>query len=332
MAKVVCFGELLLRFSAPGRERLMQSHKLDVFVGGAEANVAAGLARFGHAVDYVSIVADNALGHAALGELRRHGVNTASAKLAPGRMGTFFLEIGAIQRPSQIIYDRAGSAFAMAEPGAIDWASALTGAGRLHMSGITPALGERGTALARHAVAAAHDAGVPVSFDGNYRPSLWAAWDGDAPAILHELVDGADILFGDHRDLSLILRRELADFDEASAAAFTAFPNLKVVAATSRTIINADQHSLSARLATRDGATVLAGPAEVGPIVDRIGGGDAFAVGILHGLLTGKPPAEAVRWGLATTSLKHSVPGDLCVVDLAEVEGLLADQALDVRR
>ncbi len=330
MAKVVTFGELLLRLGAPGRERLLQTPRLDVFVGGAEANVAVGLARLGHDVSYVSIVADNALGEAALGELRRHGVSTRNVRRAPGRMGLFFLETGAIQRPSQVLYDRAGSAFVSGDPELIDWDVALDGADRLHISGITPATGPGGAAAAKRAVAAAKANGVPVSFDGNYRPSLWAGWDGDAPSILRELVSGVDLLFGDHRDVSLLLGREIGA-KAADAAAFDAFPNLEVIASTSRTTTNADHNRLSARLATRDGV-VTAGPAEVGPIVDRIGGGDAFAVGILDGLLGGREPSLTVRQGLATACLKHTVPGDLCLVERAEIEALLAEQGLDVRR
>ena len=331
MARIVCFGELLLRLGAPGRERLLQTPRLEVFVGGAEANVAVGLARLGHEVDYVSIVADNPLGDAALGELRRHGVSTRFAARAQGRMGLYFLETGAIHRPSRIVYDRAGSAFAQASADAIDWDIVLAGADGLHLSGITPAIGPNGVAAARRAIDVARAARVRISFDGNFRPSLWAAWDGDAPSILNDLVADVDLLFADKRDVSLLIGRSIAEDDEAIGAAFEAFPKLRAIAATSRSVISADLHALSARLAMR-ATQVVAGPAQVGPIVDRIGGGDAFAVGLLHGLLTGAPHLETVRLALAAAALKHSVPGDLCLLDREEIENVDFDRISDVRR
>ena len=148
MARVICFGELLLRLTAPGSERLLQSHALEVCVGGAEANVAVSLANFGHDVNFASVVADNPLGSAALGELRRHNVNTSAVLRAPQRMGLYFLEPGAVRRPSGITYDRAGSAFAEAAPDAIDWTEILPGADVFHVSGVTPAIGQKGAGAA----------------------------------------------------------------------------------------------------------------------------------------------------------------------------------------
>ena len=193
--RIACFGELLLRLGAPGRELLLQSPRLEVVVGGAEANVAVSLARFGHPVAMLGTVADNALGHAALGELRRHGVDTAPVRLAAGRMGLYFLATGAGYRPSEVLYDRAGSAFATAPADAYDWPALLRGAGWLHVSGVTPALGPPTAAAAADAVRAAVAAGLRVSFDGNFRPSLWAAWGADPAPLLRPLLDGAEIAF-----------------------------------------------------------------------------------------------------------------------------------------
>ena len=191
--RVVCFGELLLRFSAPGHELLLQTPRLDVHVGGAEANVAVGLARLGRPAAMISAVPDNALGQAALGELRRHGVDVAGVQTLPGRMGLYFLSAGAVTRPFEVLYDRAASAFALAQPDLIDWDAALAGASWLHLSGVTPALGARAAEAAIRAAEGAVRLGVPVSFDGNYRAKLWAAWEGDGPAILRRLMAAADL-------------------------------------------------------------------------------------------------------------------------------------------
>src|SRR5690606_14615759 len=180
-AHVVCFGELLLRLAAPGRERLLQSARLEVCVGGAEANVGVALARCGHRVSIISTVADNGLGEAVVGELRRHGLDTGGVHRVPGRMGLYFLAPGAIHRPAEVLYDRAGSAFALAAADAYDWTALLAGADWVHLSGITPALGANTAAAALAAARAARAAGAKVSFDGNFRPSLWQAWNGDAP-------------------------------------------------------------------------------------------------------------------------------------------------------
>jgi len=332
--KIVCFGELLLRLGAPGREQLLQRPRLEVFVGGAEANVGVGLARLGHRVSMATVVADNALGQAALGELRRYGVETHHAVLRPGRMGLYFLTTGAIHRPSDVLYDRAGSTFAVAEPDAVDWDAALEGAALLHLSGINAALGRSGTDAALKAVKTAKAKGIAVSFDCNYRAKLWAEWGGDAPAIIRELLCHADVIFGGRRDFGLVLGRKFEGENSpriAADAAFEAFPHARWIANTSREQVTVDHHILSARLLTREG-TYLADPVHVAPIVDRIGGGDAFAAGILHGLLTGRPEAEVVRMGLAAAALKHGVPGDLALVSRSDIEGFLEGGAFDVRR
>ncbi|ADV25897.1 PfkB domain protein [Pseudoxanthomonas suwonensis 11-1] len=337
-ARVVCFGELLLRLSAPGREKLLQSPQLEVRVGGAEANVGVSLARFGHRVDMVSTVADNALGEAVVGELRRHGVGTSAVRHVPGRMGLYFLAPGAIHRPAEVLYDRAGSAFALAAEEAYDWPALLAGADWLHLSGITPALGANTAAAALAAARAARAAGVKVSFDGNFRPKLWEAWEGDARAILRGLMAEADVLFADHRDMGVVLGGQYAQAEplqrvEAAAAdAFAAFPHLQWLACTLRSPRNVDHHALAGVLVGRSSGTALAPQEEVGPIVDRIGGGDAFAAGVLHGLARGWEPERTIRFGLAAGCLKHSVPGDFNLVSEADVEALVGEGRYDVKR
>jgi 2-dehydro-3-deoxygluconokinase len=332
---IVCFGELLLRLSAPGRELLLHSGRLDAHFGGAEANVAVGLACLGHATRMVSLVPDTRLGDAAVEALRRHGVDTRLVGRAPGRLGLYFLTPGAGLRASEIVYDRDGSAFSRSAIGNFDWPALLAGAGRLHLSGITPALGPAPAAQALAAVAAARAAGVPVSFDVNYRALLWQAWDSDPRTILAELVDHADILFGNDRDIALLLGTAIggegAEQRQAAAeAAFDGFPNLRVIASTTRHPVDADHHRIAARIDTRD-RSHQGEERSIPGIVDRIGGGDAFAVGVLHALMIGGDEAEMARRGLAAAALKHSLPGDASLFNRRDLEAMMAG-GFDVRR
>jgi 2-dehydro-3-deoxygluconokinase len=333
--RVVCFGELLLRLTAPGRELLLQSGHFDVHVGGAEANVAVGLARLGHETAMVSRVPDTALGDAAAGHLRRYGVDASAVATGAGRMGLYFLAPGAGLRASDIVYDREGSAFALAGPEGFDWDALLDGAALLHLSGITPALGPRSAEAAVAAAEAARAKGVAVSFDGNYRAQLWSRWDSDPRAILSRLVGQADILFGNHRDISLLLGREFSGDGadrrrEASDAAFAAFPGLGLIASTARHIVDADSHRISARIDSPAGA-VQTEEALVAGIIDRIGAGDAFAAGVLHGRLAGLDLDGTVHAGLALTCLKHSLPGDASLFGPRDIAAFLAGER-DVRR
>jgi 2-dehydro-3-deoxygluconokinase len=316
---LTCFGELLLRLTPPGAQLLSQAAQLGVVVGGAEANVAAALASLGHAVRFAGLAPANALGERAVGVLRGAGVDTRFIARAPGRMGLYFLEEGAGLRPSSITYDRAGSAFAEAPADAIDFAGALAGVQLLHTGGITPALGPKGVALARAAQAAARAAGVPVCFDGNYRSQLWSAWDSQPGAVLRELVAEATILIGNHRDISLLLGTHFGGDDRdarrhAAQAAFAAFPRLQLIASTVREIVSGEHHRLAARLDSRTDAHETAA-VDITGIVDRIGTGDAFAAGVLHGWLEGADIATQAQHGLALAALKHSLPGDMCLLD-----------------
>jgi len=333
--KVVCFGELLVRLTAPGRELLLQSGRLDAHIGGAEANVAVGLACLGHETAMVSRLPKNALGEAAIGYLRRYGVAAENVSFASGRMGLYFLSPGAGLRPSSIVYDREGSSFATAGKGDFDWDKLLDRAELLHLSGITPALGERSAEAAIAAADAAHARGVKISFDGNYRAQLWQRWRSDPKKILAELVGRADILFGNHRDISLLLGREFSGDGEdrrreAAEAAFTAFPKLQLIASTARHIDDADRHRIAARIDALDGASQTEEVVVAG-IVDRIGAGDAFAVGVLHGVLNGADRVRTARYGLALTCLKHSLPGDASLFTQADINAFLSGE-LDVRR
>lgn len=333
--RTVFLGELLLRLSATGKQLLLTTPALDVHVGGAEANVAVGMAMLGARTAMVSAVPGNAFGERALAHLAAAGVDISGVVTAPGRMGLYVLTPGAGLRASDIFYDRADSAFARLEPGQFDWAALLRGATRLHLSGITPALGPGSAALALEAAEAAEAAGIPISFDGNYRARLWEAWDSDPKSILTKLVSKADILFGNHQDIGLLLGQPVPGDGEArrraaAERAFAAFPRLERMASTARHALDADRHAIAARLDTRDGGyqteEVL-----VSGIVDRIGAGDAFAAGVLAALDRGLGEAEAAEWGLALTALKHSLPGDASLFRVVDIEAFRAG-ARDVRR
>ncbi|BCW87548.1 2-dehydro-3-deoxygluconokinase [Alphaproteobacteria bacterium SO-S41] len=334
--RIVCFGELLLRLTAPGHEVLLQTPRLDVHVGGAEANVAVSLARLGRPAAMVSVIPDTALGYAARDELRRHGVDTAGVRTGSGRMGLYFLSAGAVTRPSDVLYDRADSAFALAAPDLVDWEAALVGASWLHLSGVTPAIGRRAADAALRAAGEALRLGIPVSFDGNYRAKLWAAWDGDGPVIVRRLMESADLAFADDRDIALVLGERFDDPDpatrlrNAAAAAFDAFPNLKRIACTTRRQHAVGHHELAAVLLMRERDCTTDAVALSG-IVDRIGGGDAFAAGLLFGLTGGLDDQASLDIALAAAALKHSIPGDFNLATEADIRAALQG-GFDVRR
>jgi 2-dehydro-3-deoxygluconokinase len=336
--RVVCFGELLLRLSAPTGQRLLQSAAFEVCVGGAEANVAVCLAQLGQRADLVSIAPDNALGRAARDEVRRHGVNTDRVHLVDdGRMGLYFLTPGAMQRAADVLYDRRDSAFARARADTIDWAPVLDGADWLHLSGVTPAVGASAAEAALRAAEAATAHGVQLSFDGNYRSKLWAEWKGDGPAILRRLFGHATLVFAEERDFELILGESFVGDDtlsrrrNAARAAFAAFPRLQRIVSTIRTVHAPHDHSLQGVAFTRNDEH-LTETFRLSLIVDRIGGGDAFAAGFLCGVQEGRGVGEALALAMASTCLKHGVAGDFNRVTRQELDGVLAGGGGDVKR
>jgi 2-dehydro-3-deoxygluconokinase len=336
-AGIACFGEILLRLAAPHSELLLQTRTLVGHIGGAEANVAVALAQWGHTASVISVLPDNALGHGAAGELRRYGVRTEEIQFRPGRMGLYFLTVGAGHRASEVLYDREGSAFALAPPELVDWGVVFSNVSWLHLSGITPAVGPQAADAALRAARAARAAGVSVSFDCNYRAKLWERWHGDARPILRELVDHADLLFAEQRDIALILGRSFdhipasEQFRAAGTEALETFSHLKRIATTVRVQRSVDDHDLSAALLSREGLRTTR-TYSIGRIIDRIGSGDAFAAGILHGVRTEMSDQESVDFGLAAACLKHSIPGDFNLASVAEVQNLLRDAGFTVRR
>lgn len=337
-ARIVCFGEVLMRLTAPGRELLLQTPQLNVNFGGAEANVAASLATLGHDAAVVTTLPDNGIGRACAGELRRLGIDTRGVRLQEGRMGLYFLSAGALQRPSDILYDRAGSAFVSAAADAYDWPQLLQGASWLHFSGITPAVSAAAADAALKAVRAAREAGARVSFDCNFRPKLWAGRAEQAPALLCKVASEADLIFGNDRDIALMLgqpfpqEQAIERFRAATQLAFDTWPRLQFMAATERKHKDVDHQELAGLIASRNSGVHKTRPYSLSGIIDRIGGGDAYAAGLLHGLIRGYSDTEALDFAMAATCLKHSVPGDANLLREADMLAFLSEDGLDVRR
>jgi 2-dehydro-3-deoxygluconokinase len=277
------------------------------------------------------------LGRACAGELRKHGVDTGVIRYAEGRMGVYYLAPGAMHRPSEVLYDRADSAFARTPADAYDWPSLLAGAQWLHLSGINLALGETTASAALAAVRAARDIGMPISFDCNYRSKLWGARAPHAPALLREIAGEADLLFGNDRDIALMLGIEGSHADArdrfraAAEAAFAAWPRLRHIAATERLHRNVDDQDLFGLLATRD-RTLITATHTLAHVVDRIGGGDAFAAGLLHGLFRGLSDEAMLDFAITAACLKHSIPGDVNLLREADMLAFLAQGGFEVKR
>ena len=336
MARVLCFGEVLLRLASIAPARLEDAGALDVHVGGAEANVAIALAGLGHDSAIATRLPDNALGERARTRLRGAGVDLSACTGGAGRMGLYFHSPGAGLRKPSVVYDRAGSAFALSEPGDFDWPAMLRGFDHFHVSGVTLALSP---ALAEAAVAgakAARAAGLGVSFDGNYRALLWDAAPHDAVGTIDGLLQHATMLFANHRDAALLLGREFPGDGperrrEAALALLERYAALEWVASTARQVEDERTHRIAARLDRRD-AEFDSGEWCLTNVVDRIGGGDAFAAGVLHGWSdSGGDAQAAVDAGIRLSAFKHSIAGDNCRPTRADLEAITRE-AGDVAR
>jgi 2-dehydro-3-deoxygluconokinase len=321
----VAYGEVLLRLRSPGFERLLQSPHLDVCVGGAEMNVLASLARFGHETRLVTTLPDHALGEAALTEIRALGIDTGAILRSPGRMGLYFLEAGHGLRSGQIIYDRAGSAFAL-DDSPRSWPDLLANAGLLHLTGITPALSTQGAANNQSAAQHARRLGLTVSVDVNFRAQLWASDPHSREDLLLPLLRQAHVVFASSGDLAasfgLSLKpasgSPLEEFERMSADALDRLPNVEIICTCLRVGEFANQARLVAVGRTRSESHRSA-EREIPSMVDRIGTGDAFAAGVLHHWRRGGPMGHSLEFGLAAAALKHSVPGDVNRVTEAEI-------------
>ena len=321
-ARVVTFGELMLRLSPPGAQRLFEAPELRADFGGCEANVAVGLAHLGVRADYVTRLPENVIGDAALRALAAEGVGTAWIARGPERMGIYYVEPGADIGANRVVYDRADSAFAGVTADTIDWARALAGAAWLHGSGITPALGEGPRAALAAAIRAARAAGAAVSVDLNYRPALWQG--RDPRAVIEPLVREADLLIANRDAVRTMLGVDAAPADDASLAPRLADQyGFRRVALTRREVRSASEHRWSASLYDAASRTTSDSRRHDVHVVDRVGGGDSFAAGLIAALLRGSPGPEAVEFGAAVGALKLGVPGDWSRASPQDVEQLL---------
>lgn len=334
MPRVVTFGEIMLRLKAPDHERLLQSPRFEATFGGGESNVAQSLAHFGLDVSFVTALPDNPIGDACLAELRKSGVDTRFVVRTGTRLGIYFLEAGANQRPSVVVYDRAGSAVAEASPAIYDWERILAGADWFHVTGITPAVSEAAATAALQAVQTAKRLGVTVSCDYNYRKKLWK-WGRSAPEVMGELVRFVDVGIANEEDCQKSLGIQAgADVDveqgrldpnryrKLCEKVLERFPGLQKQAITLRESHSADHNDWSGVLHTRE-EFLVSRKYEIRDIVDRVGGGDAFAAGLIFGLLTYRDDRQALEFAVAASCLKHSIPGDVNRVKVAEVEALM---------
>lgn len=330
--RVVTFGELMLRLKSPAHERLFQSPVLEATFGGAESNVAVSLANYGVPVSFVTVLPANAIGDGAVGELRRFGVDTRHVRRQGSRVGIYFLETGANQRPSTVIYDRSGSGMSSARVGDLDWDSILADASWFHVSGVTPALSATAAELTLEGVQAARAKGLTVSCDYNFRKNLWN-YGRSAPEVMPAIVRHAHVGIANEEDCQKALGIDVevdvtaADLDverygTIARRVLDAFPNLEKQVITLRESRSADDNRWSAVL--YDGSELRRSRQyEISHIIDRVGAGDSFAAGLIYGLLTYRDDARALEFAAAASCLKHSVPGDFNRVSVAEVEALM---------
>ena len=335
-ARVVTFGEVMLRLKSPGFERLLQSPAFEASFGGAEANVAVSLAQFGVPVSFVSAIPANPVGDACLGELQRFGVDTSRVRRQGSRLGIYFLEAGANQRPSKVVYDRSGSAIAAAKPGDFDWDAVLDRASWFHLTGVTPAISQSAADLAIEGARHARAKGITVSCDYNYRKNLWK-YGKSAPDVMRELVRHVHVGIANEEDCQQALGIEL-EVDVASGSLATdkyramaarvleEFPNLDKQVITLRESHSADRNGWSAVL--HNGKDFLVSRRyDITDIVDRVGAGDSFGAGLIYALLAYGDDARALEFAAAASCLKHSILGDFNRVSVAEVEALVAGEA-----
>jgi 2-dehydro-3-deoxygluconokinase len=340
--KTVAFGEIMLRLSPPGVERFFQSPVLQATFGGGEANVAVSLAHFGLESCYVSRVPANPIGDGAVRALRAEGVDTRFVQRGGDRLGVYFAETGASQRASAVVYDRAGAAIGAVKPGDIPWGEVFAGAGWFHVTGITPALGPGVADATREALAAAREAGARISLDLNYRAKLWTK--ERAREVMRPLAAMVDVLIANEEDIQACLglevhgadiiggQLEVTGFADVAARVAREF-RVQQVAVTLRESHSASRNGWSAVMYDRPSGAFFQGPRYDVALVDRIGGGDSFAAGLIYALATGRAPELALRFAVAASALKQTIPGDFNRVTAAEVDRLaLGDQSGRVQR
>jgi len=332
MKKYITFGEIMLRLKPPNWERFFQSPLLEATFGGGEANVAVGLARFGLNVAYVSVIPNNPIGDACIRELRRQGVDTSLIMRKGNRLGVYFLEAGANQRPSKVIYDRSHSAIAEAKPGDINWDKVFDRVSWFHITGITPAISLSASELSLEAVKKAREKGITVSCDLNFRKKLWK-YGKSAPQVMGELVKYVDIALGNEEDCQKSLgvkvdidvesgRLQAEKYKELTDKILKLYPNIQKIAITLRESHSANYNGWSAVLNNKK-EFLTSKKYEIHNIVDRVGGGDTFAAGLIYGVTNLPSDKEALEFAVAASCLMHSIPGDLPLLSVEEVKSLV---------
>ncbi|MGI9229135.1 MAG: PfkB family carbohydrate kinase [Gammaproteobacteria bacterium] len=332
MSDFLCFGEIMLRLKTPGHERFFQSPSFEATFGGGEANVAVSLANYGLNAGFVSALPDNDIGESAIRELHRFSVDTTHINRSGDRIGAYYLETGANQRPSKVIYDRAGSSICEAKPGDFDWNTILAGAKWLHITGITPAISANAAEAALQAVAAAREKGITVSCDLNYRAKLWK-YGKSAPEVMQELVKFVDVGIANEEDCQKSLgisadvdvesgQLDTGKYESLSEKVLEAFPNMSIIAITLRESHSADHNGWSACLRDSDGFH-LSRHYEIHNIIDRVGSGDSFASALIYGLNTYESHQQSLEFAVAASCLKHSIPGDFNMASVDGVERLM---------
>ncbi|MGA2504135.1 MAG: sugar kinase [Anaerolineales bacterium] len=336
--RVVTLGEIMLRLKSPGFERLLQSPVLEAIFGGGEANVAASLANFGVDTAFMTVIPNNTIGDACISFLKSCSIDTSLIVRGGERLGVYYIEAGSNQRPSVVIYDREGSAIAKVEAGDLNWKAIFKGATWFHITGITPALSQRAADLSLMAVHKAKESGLTVSCDYNYRKNLWK-YGKKAPEVMPEIVSQVDVGIANEEDcqkaLGINVQEDASEKDvnfgmlniekyqALCEKVLDTFPNLKIQAITLCENFSADHNGWSGCL--HDRKDFILGPHfDIPNIVDRVGSGDAFAAGLIYGLLSGKGHKDALGFAVAASCLKHSIPGDINRVNVIEVNQLLA--------
>ena len=332
MAKVVTMGEIMLRLSTPGYQKFIQADEFDVCYGGGEANVAVSLANYGHDAEFITKVPENPIGECAVAALRKMNVETKHIAKGGERLGIYFLETGASMRASNVVYDRAHSSISTAEPDDFDFDEIFEGADWFHFTGITPAISDKAAELTEIALKAAKKKGITVSCDLNFRKKLWSS--EKAQKVMTNLMQYVDVCIGNEEDAEKVLgfkpgntdvtsgELELAGYQDIFRQMVEKF-NFKYVISSLRESYSASDNGWSACIYDRDSKEFYHSRKYNVRIVDRVGGGDSFAGGVICGLLDGKDFKSALEFGVAASALKHTIPGDMNLVSRADVDNLV---------
>ena len=331
--KYLTLGEIMLRLKTPGHERLFQTPFLEATFGGGEANVAVSLANYGLDAGFMTFLPENAVADACIAELRRFGVDTSRIIRSEGRVGIYYLEAGTNQLPSKVIYDRTYSSIAVADPSTVSWEAAFAGVEWFHITGITPAISENAMRLSLDAVAEAKKRNITVSCDLNYRKNLWR-YGKRASEVMGEIANYADVVVANEEDVQKSLgitadvnvesgQLDRSKYKELGDKVLAAYPNIKMIAITLRESHSADWNSWAACLNDRE-SFLVSKKYEITNILDRVGGGDSFAGGLIYGLNRWNNHQEALEFAVAASCLKHSISGDFNRVSVSDVEKLMS--------